>query len=65
MVMIDSNKKEAIKITLIKSVIGTKKSHKATIIGLGLKRLNSSRILANTPETRGMINKINYLIKCD
>ncbi|QOJ25038.1 MAG: 50S ribosomal protein L30 [Gammaproteobacteria bacterium] len=63
--MIDSNKKEAIKITLIKSVIGTKKSHKATIIGLGLKRLNSSRILANTPETRGMINKINYLIKCD
>ncbi|MBS0299424.1 MAG: 50S ribosomal protein L30 [Proteobacteria bacterium] len=63
--MIDSNKKETIKITLIKSVIGTKKSHKATIIGLGLKRLNSSRILANTPETRGMINKINYLIKCD
>jgi large subunit ribosomal protein L30 len=65
MVMIDSNKKETIKITLIKSVIGTKKSHKATIIGLGLKRLNSSRILANTPEIRGMINKINYLIKCD
>ena len=57
--------KETIKITLVKSVIGTKKSHKATIYGLGLRKLNSSSVLVNTPEIRGMIRKINYLIKID
>lgn len=54
-----------IKITLIKSVIGTKKSHRETIRGLGLKRVNSVSILADTPEVRGMINKVQYLVKCD
>ena len=54
-----------IKITLIKSDIGTKKSHRATIRGLGLKKLNSVSILADTPETRGMISKVKYLVKCD
>ena len=54
-----------IKITLIKSVIGTKKSHRATIRGLGLKKLNSVSILADTHETRGMISKVKYLVKCD
>ena len=54
-----------IKITLIKSVIGTKKSHRATIRGLGLKKLNIVSILADTPETRGMISKVKYLVKCD
>jgi len=54
-----------IKITLINTVIGTKKSHRATIRGLGLKKLNSVSILADTPETRGMISKVKYLVKCD
>lgn len=54
-----------IKITLIKSVIGTKKSHRATIRGLGLKKLNSVSVLVDTPEVRGMINKVQYLVKCD
>lgn len=62
--MIDNKRKE-IKITLVRSVIGTKKSHRATILGLGLKKLNSSSILADTPEIRGMIHKVNYLLKCD
>lgn len=57
--------KETIKITLVKSTIGTKKSHKATANGLGLRKLNSSVELANTPETLGMIKKICYLIKID
>jgi len=61
--MTDSKIKETIKITLVKSVIGTKKTHKATIYGLGLRKLNSSSELVNTPEIRGMIKKINYLIK--
>ncbi|WP_297325171.1 50S ribosomal protein L30 [Nitrosomonas sp.] len=59
------DKNRFIKITLVRSIIGTKKSHRATIRGLGLKRLNSSSILLDTPETRGMIHKVNYLLKCD
>lgn len=61
--MTDSKIKKTIKITLVKSIIGTKKSHKATIQGLGLRKLNSSSEIIDTPETRGMINKISYLIK--
>lgn len=59
------NKKKEIRITLVRSVIGTKKSHRATIRGLGLKKLNSFSILTDTPEIRGMIHKVNYLLKCD
>lgn len=54
-----------IKVTLVKSVIGTKQSHRATVRGLGLRRLNHSVELADTPEVRGMINKVSYLIKCE
>ncbi|AWD32779.1 50S ribosomal protein L30 [Candidatus Kinetoplastibacterium sorsogonicusi] len=54
---------DQIKIKLIRSLIGTKKSHRETAISLGLHRLNSISILKNTPETRGMIRKINYLIQ--
>ena len=63
--MVNSQKEKTIKITLIKSLIGTKESHKATARGLGLRKLNSSSLLKDTPEVRGMIDKINYLIKCD
>ena len=51
-----------IKVTLVRSVIGTKQSHRATVRGLGLRRLNSSRVLADTPEVRGMIRKVDYLV---
>ena len=54
-----------IKVTLVKSVIGTKESHRATVRGLGLRRLNSSSELQDTPAIRGMINKIAYLLKCE
>lgn len=59
------NNRKTIKITLIKSLIGTKKSHRETIRGLGLRKLNSFSMIEDTPETRGMIKKINYLIKND
>lgn len=58
-------KSKTIKVTLIKSPIGTKQSHRATVRGLGLRKLNSYSMLLDTPETRGMINKINYLLKCE
>ena len=54
-----------IKVTLVKSVIGTKQSHRATVRGLGLRRLNHSVEMADTPEVRGMINKVSYLLKCE
>lgn len=54
-----------IKVTLIKSVIGTKEGHRATVRGLGLRRLNSSALLEDTPAVRGMIRKIAYLLKCE
>ena len=54
-----------IKVTLVKSVIGTKQSHRATVRGLGLRRLNHSVELQDTPEVRGMINKVSYLVKAE
>lgn len=54
-----------VKVTLVKSLIGTKQSHRATVRGLGLRRLNSSSVLVDTPAVRGMINKVSYLVKCE
>lgn len=54
-----------IKVTLVKSLIGTKQSHRATVRGLGLRRLNSTSELQDTPAVRGMINKVAYLVKCE
>ncbi len=51
-----------LKVTLVRSVIGTRDSHRATVRGLGLRGLNSSRVLIDTPEVRGMIRKVDYLI---
>lgn len=57
--------KSKLKVTLVKSLIGTKKDHRATIKGLGLGKINSTAELEDTPSIRGMINKVNYLLKCD
>lgn len=54
---------KTVRVTLVKSVIGTKEDHRATVRGLGLRRLNSSAILEDTPAVRGMIKKIAYLLK--
>ena len=52
-----------LKVTLVKSPIGTKESHRATVRGLGLRGVNSVSELEDTPAVRGMINKIAYLVK--
>ncbi|HXY21126.1 MAG TPA: 50S ribosomal protein L30, partial [Burkholderiaceae bacterium] len=49
----------------VKSVAGTKSGHRATVLGLGLKRLHSTRVLEDTPAVRGMINKVAYLVRVD
>jgi len=49
-------------VKLVRSPIGTRESHRATITGLGLRRLNSVSTLEDTPAVRGMINKVSYLV---
>jgi large subunit ribosomal protein L30 len=52
-----------VKVQLVRSPIGCKQSHRDTVRGLGLRKLNSVRELQDTPAVRGMINKISYLVK--
>jgi large subunit ribosomal protein L30 len=51
-----------LKITLVRSPIGFNKTQAATVTGMGLRRLNHSVELTDTPETRGMIHKVRHLI---
>ena len=54
---------QTVKVQLVRSPIGCKQSHRDTVRGLGLRRLNSVRELQDTPAVRGMIDKIAYLVK--
>jgi large subunit ribosomal protein L30 len=54
-----------LRVTLLRSLINTKESHRATVRGLGLRRINHSVELEDTPAVRGMINKVTYLVKCE
>lgn len=54
-----------IKVTQVKSVIGTKQDHRATVRGLGLRRIGHSVELQDTPAVRGMVRKVAYLVKCE
>jgi large subunit ribosomal protein L30 len=55
--------KKTVSVTLIKSLAGTRFDHRATVLGLGLKRINHRRELEDTPAVRGMITKVAYLVK--
>ena len=52
-----------LKVKLVKSIASCKESHRATVRGLGLKWTNHTVEVVDTPETRGMINKVSYLVK--
>ena len=54
-----------LKVTLVKSTIGTKQDHRACVRGLGLRRMHHTVEVLDTPANRGMINKVNYLVKCE
>jgi large subunit ribosomal protein L30 len=54
-----------IRLTLVKSTNGRLQSHKDTVRGLGLRRMHHSVEVIDTPENRGMINKISYLLKVE
>ena len=57
------SEQKTVKIKLIKSPIGTRSDHRATVRGLGIRRMNSESVLEDTPAVRGMINKVSYLVK--
>jgi large subunit ribosomal protein L30 len=63
--MAKANANKTVKVTLVRSVINTRASHRATVRGLGLRRLNHTVEVADTPEVRGMINKVGYLLKLE
>ena len=54
-----------LKVTLVKSIHGRLKTHPACVSGLGLRRIRHSVTVADTPENRGMINKVSYLLQVE
>ena len=60
-----ATKNATLSVTLIKSFYGRLPAHRATVNGLGLKRINHTVELQDTPEVRGMINKVSYLLKVE
>ncbi|MBC8519097.1 MAG: 50S ribosomal protein L30 [Gammaproteobacteria bacterium] len=60
--MADNN---TITVTLVKSTIGRLPSHKACAAGLGIRRMHQTVTVIDTPENRGMINKISYMLKVE
>ena len=55
--------KKMIKVTQVKSTAHRLKAHKACVAGLGLRRIRHTVEVEDTPSVRGMINKVNYLVK--
>jgi large subunit ribosomal protein L30 len=54
-----------IKVKLVKGLGGCKQAHRDTVRGLGLKKLNQVSELIDTPAVRGMINRVNYLVRIE
>jgi large subunit ribosomal protein L30 len=54
-----------VKVTQVKSAIGRLPKHKATLRGLGLRRINHTVELEDTPCVRGMINQVSYMVKVE
>jgi len=58
-------KTKELKVTLVKSKYGRLKSHKACVAGLGLRKMHQTVTVVDTPENRGMINRISYLLSVE
>ena len=57
------SEKKTITVKLVRSVISTRKDHRETVRGLGLRRLNSTAVLEDTPAVRGMIRQVSFLVE--
>jgi len=56
---------KTLKVTLLKGLSGTKNDHRATVRGLGLRRINHTVEVVDTPAVRGMVNKVAYLVRVE
>jgi large subunit ribosomal protein L30 len=54
-----------LKVTQVRSVIGSKQGHKRTVRALGLKRIRDSRVHEDTPQIRGMVHKVQHLVRVE
>ena len=54
-----------IKVRLMKSINNVRRTHRDTVHGLGLKKINQVSELVDTPAVRGMIDKVSYLVRVD
>ena len=54
-----------LKVTQIRSVVGSKQGHKRTVRALGLKRIRDSRVHQDTPQIRGMVQKVQHLVRAE
>jgi large subunit ribosomal protein L30 len=57
--------KKMMKVTLYRSLNGRLQSHKACVRGLGIRRIHQSVLVEDTPATRGMLNKVSYMVKVE
>ena len=60
-----AEKSKRVTVTQIKSPIGRKKDQRATLVGLGLNKLYRTRSLEDTPAVRGMITKVQHLLRVE
>ena len=60
-----AKKKQQIKVTLVRSPIGFQPKHRETVRGLGLKRMHQTVVLEDTPAVRGMVNKVEYMVRVE
>ena len=54
-----------LKVTQVRSVVGSKQTHKRTVRALGLKRIRDSRVHEDTPQIRGMVQKVQHLVRAE
>jgi len=60
-----ADSKKTVKVTQIRSPIGRPSDQRATLVGLGLNKMNRSSVLEDTPSVRGMINKVSHLVQVE
>jgi large subunit ribosomal protein L30 len=58
-------KAKQIKVTLVRSPIGFQPKHRECVRGLGLKRMNQTVVLEDTPSIRGMVNRVEYMVRVE
>ncbi len=54
-----------LKVKLVKSLIGRQKNHIASVRGLGIRRMHHEVVVQDTPENRGMINQVSYMVEVE